>query len=86
MHSLQVGADFGMSQFWYTHETSCGLLQEALAHLGGGEGVVAVLSAPSVMTAAEKYEGGVHQSKVSESEVGGFGFWVDVCGVVHWNG
>ena len=60
-----VDADFGKSQFWYTHETSCGLLREALAHLDGGDGVVAVLSAPSLMAAATEMEGGVHQSKVS---------------------
>lgn len=63
-----VDADFGKSQFWYTHETSCGLLREALAHLAEGDegGVVAVLSAPSLMAAVTEMEGGVHQSKVSE--------------------
>lgn len=61
-----VDADFGKSQFWYTHETSCGLLREALAHFEGDDGVVAVLSAPSLMAAVAEMEGGVHKSKVSK--------------------
>ncbi len=71
----EVGADFGMSQFWYTHETSCELLKEALAHVAEGQGredgngVVAVLSAPSVMAAAETHEGGKHKSLLRLLEV-----------------
>lgn len=68
----EVGADFSLAQFWYTEETSCGLLREALAHIEGqpeGEGVVAVLSAPSVMRAAVNFEGGAHQGKLRLLEV-----------------
>jgi len=61
----EVNPLFGMSQFWYTPETSLGLLREALAHVEGQEdGVVAILSAPSVMVAAAELEGGAHLSKL----------------------
>ncbi|GAB5032926.1 n-adenine-specific dna methyltransferase 2 [Nannochloropsis oceanica] len=60
--------NYGLAQFWYSEETAKALLMEALSHVTDG-GVVAVLSAPSLMVPAQELEGGKHFSKLQLFEI-----------------
>jgi hypothetical protein len=60
--------NYGLAQFWYSEETAKALLLEALSHVTDG-GVVAVLSAPSLMVPALELEGGKHLAKLQLFEI-----------------
>ncbi len=72
-----VPEQFALAQFWYSNTTAQGILLEALAHVTGAagdesesdDGVVAILSAPSVMGPAKELEGGKHLAKLKILEI-----------------
>jgi len=71
--------NYGLAQFWYSPETAKDILLEALTHVTSGagtddttdidHGLVAILSAPSLMAPAQELEGGKHLPKLRLFEI-----------------